>query len=101
MSSRRGKATAGDQVVGAVGDVARVNFGHLYKWLTEKCSNTFTDPSLTEENFFAVLDIARFEILGYNGVELISIHFVNEKQQSKVVKNAPFVIYHYESSPTM
>merc|ERR1712168_805465 len=75
------KAQSCEQATNAVGGIARAIFDRLFKWLIEKCNDTLIDPTLKKCNFCAVLDIAGFEIFGYNGFEQISINFVNEKLQ--------------------
>merc|ERR1711881_693969 len=70
-----------EQATGAVGGIARAIFDRIFKWLIEKCNDTLIDATLKKANFCAVLDIAGFEIIEYNGFEQISINFVNEKLQ--------------------
>merc|ERR1711970_373738 len=70
-----------EQAKNATGGIARAIFDRVFKWLIEKCNDTLIDPTLKKNNFCAVLDIAGFEILEYNGFEQISINFVNEKLQ--------------------
>merc|ERR1739838_1292935 len=69
------------QATSGVGGIARASFDRLFKWLIIKCNETLIDPTMKQNNFCAVLDIAGFEIFEYNGFEQISINFVNEKLQ--------------------
>merc|ERR1711970_605197 len=70
-----------EQATMATGGIARAIFDRIFKWLIIKCNDTLIDPTMKKANFCAVLDIAGFEILEYNGFEQISINFVNEKLQ--------------------
>merc|ERR1712127_299840 len=70
-----------EQATMATGGIARAIFDRVFKWLILQCNETLIDASLKKANFCAVLDIAGFEILEYNGFEQISINFVNEKLQ--------------------
>merc|ERR1712083_1260870 len=70
-----------EQATGATAGIARAIFDRIFKWLIEKCNDTLIDATLKKANFCAVLDIAGFEIFEYNGLEQISINFVNEKLQ--------------------
>merc|ERR1712223_1515700 len=75
------KQTSVEAAQNGVGGIARSCFDRLFKWLIIKCNETLIDPTMKKANFCAVLDIAGFEILEYNGFEQISINFVNEKLQ--------------------
>merc|ERR1712113_964171 len=70
-----------EQATNGVGGIARSTFDRIFKWLIIKCNDTLIDKSMKKANFFAVLDIAGFEMFDYNGFEQISINFVNEKLQ--------------------
>merc|ERR1712170_145994 len=69
------------QATNGVGGIARATFDRIFKWLIIKCNDTLIDATMKKANFTAVLDIAGFEIFEYNGLEQISINFVNEKLQ--------------------
>merc|ERR1719443_2550179 len=70
-----------EQATNGVGGIARATFDRIFKWLIIKCNDTLIDKTMKKANFVAVLDIAGFEIFEYNGLEQISINFVNEKLQ--------------------
>ena len=80
-----------DQATTGVGGIARATFDRLFKWLIIKCNDTLIDKTMKKVNFCAVLDIAGFEMFDYNGLEQISINFVNEKLQ-QFFNNHMFVV---------
>merc|ERR1712193_237002 len=85
------KGQSCEQATNGVGGIARATFDRIFKWLIIKCNDTLIDKTMKKANFWAVLDIAGFEMFDYNGFEQISINFVNEKLQ-QFFNNHMFVV---------
>merc|ERR1712223_2041788 len=65
----------------SVGGIARKIYELTFRFITEKCNDTLIDPTMKKVQYIGCLDIAGFEIFGYNGFEQICINFANEKLQ--------------------
>merc|ERR1719334_2753988 len=69
-----------DQVYYALGAICKAMFERLFKWLVKMCNRTL-DTDLPRAFFIGCLDIAGFEIFGFNTFEQLCINFTNEKLQ--------------------
>uniref|UniRef100_A0A8C5P7D3 Myosin heavy chain n=1 Tax=Leptobrachium leishanense TaxID=445787 RepID=A0A8C5P7D3_9ANUR len=69
-----------EQVVYAVGALAKGIYDRMFKWLVVRINKTL-DTKLSRQFFIGVLDIAGFEIFDYNSFEQLCINFTNEKLQ--------------------
>merc|ERR1711892_1212689 len=69
------------QAAASVAGIARAIYERTFRIMVEKCNETLIDPTMKKITYIGVLDIAGFEIFGYNGFEQICINYVNEKLQ--------------------
>ncbi|XP_072371513.1 myosin-7-like isoform X1 [Scyliorhinus torazame] len=69
-----------DQVIYAVGALAKATYDRMFKWMVIRINKTL-DTKLSRQFFIGVLDIAGFEIFDYNSFEQLCINFTNEKLQ--------------------
>ncbi|KAM9089909.1 LOW QUALITY PROTEIN: myosin-15 [Megaptera novaeangliae] len=69
-----------EQVTYDVGALSKSISERMFKWLVA-CINRALDTKLSRHFFIGILDITGFEMLNYNSLEQICIHFTNENLQ--------------------
>ncbi|XP_014661503.1 PREDICTED: myosin heavy chain, striated muscle-like isoform X2 [Priapulus caudatus] len=69
-----------DQVMYAIGTLAKATYDRMFRWLVSRLNKTL-DTNAKKQFFIGVLDIAGFEIFDFNSFEQICINFTNEKLQ--------------------
>ncbi|XP_043927037.1 myosin-15 [Protopterus annectens] len=69
-----------EQVVYAVGALAKAVYDRMFKWFVTRINKTL-DTRLPRQFFIGVLDIAGFEIFDFNNFEQLCINYTNEKLQ--------------------
>ena len=68
------------QIVSSRGALAKAVFERLFNWIAKNINNALNTP-LPRAYFIGCLDIAGFEIFGFNTFEQLCINFTNEKLQ--------------------
>jgi len=74
------RAQTPEQIIYARGALAKTLFERLFNWIVKNC-NVALATKLPKAYFIGCLDIAGFEIFGFNTFEQLCINYTNEKLQ--------------------
>ncbi|EGT54268.1 CBN-NMY-2 protein [Caenorhabditis brenneri] len=84
------RAQTVEQVVFAVGAIAKASYERLFKWLVHRLNKSLDRTRQQSVSFIGILDIAGFEIFETNSFEQLCINYTNEKLQ-QLFNNTMFV----------